>query len=148
MGNEFDTSSAVPVNDSMILRILLLTLAIAWTGCSALPGNKSPLSEKTEPTRLIRTELYYGAIPLPAWNKYLAEVVTPRFPDGLSWFDLNGQWLGRSGKVSRLPSRVLVILHEPSLDKDRKVDEARKAFTTQFDQQSVLRVSVPVEASF
>lgn len=132
----------------MIFRFLLFVALVACAGCTATLPKDRPLSEKTAPTKLIRTELYYGAIPLPAWNKYLVEEVTPRFPDGLSWFDLNGQWLGRSGKVSRLPSRVLVILHDTSADKNRKVDEVRKAFTTQFGHQSVLRVSVPVEASF
>lgn len=42
-----------------------------------------------------------------AWINFLSEVVTPRFPDGLTVFQAAGQWRGADGKIEREASFVL-----------------------------------------
>ena len=128
----------------LILGIGLMGL-IGPMGCQTAPKSLATIQK---PQQLIRTELYFAAIPLPEWNTFLEKEVTPRFPDGLSWFDVQGQWLGKAGRVVKLPSRVLVIIHSPTLEKDRSVDEIRDAFKTKYHQQSVLRVSFAASTSF
>ena len=118
------------------------------SGCSTLRPANQPLAAIQRPQILTRTELYFASVPVADWNAFLAQEVTPRFPDGLSWFDVQGQWLAKSGKVVKLPSRMLIIIHEPSAARDRAVDEIRSAFKKRYHQQSVLRVSFPAATSF
>ena len=45
-----------------------------------------------------------------AWRGFLAAEVTPRFPDGLTVLDANGQWRGDDDVILRERSKVLLIL--------------------------------------
>ncbi len=117
-------------------------------GCAAPSTETQKLAAIQRPQSLIRTELYFAAVPSSQWNAFLSSEVTPRFPDGLTWFDVQGQWLAKSGQVVKLPSRMLIIIHQPSAEKDRAIDAIRLAFKTRFQQQSVLRVSLPASTSF
>lgn len=108
----------------------------------------TPLSAVTAPVTLQRTELYFGGIARVSWDEFLAQVVTPRFPDGLTWYDAHGQWQTRTGEVTRQDSRVLILLHAPTAEKDRLVEELREEFKTRYHEISVLRADTPVTASF
>ncbi len=107
----------------------------------------------------LRTELYVavGRADDPAgpridpetWRAFLDAEVTPRFPDGFSVLDAYGQWRGReSGRIGRLDSKVIVILHPDAPDARERVEALRRAFKTRFGQDSVLRATGPVEVSF
>ncbi|MEE4299109.1 MAG: DUF3574 domain-containing protein [Pseudomonadales bacterium] len=107
----------------------------------------------------LRTELYLavGRADDPAgprideatWRAFLDAEVTPRFPDGFSVLDAYGQWRGReSGRIGRLESKVIVILHPDAEEADERIEALRRAFKTRFGQYSVLRVTGPVEVSF
>ena len=114
---------------------------------SATPS-PTPLSAVTAPVPLQRTELYFGGIARASWDDFLAQVVTPRFPDGLTWYDAHGQWQTRLGTVTRQDSRVLILIHAATPEKDRLVEELREQFKTRFHEISVLRADVAVRASF
>jgi hypothetical protein len=49
------------------------------------------------PNPMVRTELYFGAVPKDQWDNFLARVVTPLFPEGLTWYDVQGQWRAPDG---------------------------------------------------
>ena len=89
----------------------------------------------------IRTELLVGGgfqkKPL-AWEKFLDEVVTPRFP-GYSVFDAAGYW-----KKNKLPSKVVYIVHEDTEEDNRKIEEIRSIFLKDHGHESIMRVSGPV----
>ncbi len=96
--------------------------------------------------QMLRTELYFTAIDAAQWDRFLEEVVTPRFPDGLTWYDVHGQWRGASGKPEKLPSRLLIVLHSDNRNNERALVEVAAQFKRRFGY-SVLRASVKVEAS-
>ena len=73
-----------------------------------------------------------------AWRAFLAEEVTPRFPDGLTVLDANGQWRGDDDEILRERSKVLLILAPPGNDARDNIDEVADAYTSQFRQDSVL----------
>ena len=73
-----------------------------------------------------------------AWRAFLAEEVTPRFPDGLTVLDANGQWRGDDDEILRERSKVLLILAPPGGDARDNIDEIADAYTSQFRQDSVL----------
>jgi hypothetical protein len=70
------------------------------------------------------------------------EVVTPRFPAGLTIWDAAGQWRGASGKVGREKSKVLTLLHAGDSGSDRRVVEAVGEYERRFAQEAVLRERV------
>ncbi len=119
---------------------LLVGFAVLFSGC-ATSGTRSQGA-------FIRTELYFGAVDPAEWSDFLATVVTPRFPDGFSVFDMQGQWRAPSGEVRKLPSRMLVIIHGPEPGPEASIEAVRTLFKERFKQVSVLRASHPVDASF
>lgn len=98
---------------------------------------------------MARVDLFFGAgrVDRPAWARFLAQVVTPRFPDGLTSHDADGQWLGPRGLV-RERARVMVILHRPSRSADAGVEAVRAAYKARFHQSSVLRADSSACVSF
>jgi hypothetical protein len=106
-----------------------------------------------------RTELYFGrSIPSGGsvsdteWDKFLADIVTPRFPDGFTVFKAFGHYREQSGRIITEPSEVLVFLYPSNrrTSSRRKIEEIRRAYKTQFKQESVLRLDfrAPVWVSF
>lgn len=81
-----------------------------------------------------------GTISKEEWREFLAETVTPRFPDGLTVISGNGQWRDSSGEVLREGSKLLIIYAPPGEDGRRAIDEISEEYERRFDQESVLRV--------
>jgi hypothetical protein len=112
----------------MAVRALLLALLL--TGCAGdyCAGAK----------RFVVVELYFGrdGVSDAAWDGFLASVVTPRFPAGLTATDAFGQWRNsRDDKISRERSTVVTLAverYEPA-----KVAQITEAYRTMFQQQSV-----------
>lgn len=100
----------------------------------------------TDQDRPIRTELYFGWVPAVRWKQFLAREVTPLFPDGLTWFDVAGQWKAPDGEIEKEHSRLLIILYPDTRQNDQAVEKIRQQFKKRFHQQAVLRVSLKVEA--
>ena len=75
-----------------------------------------------------------------AWAAFLADTVTPRFPDGLTVVDGAGQWRDSAGVILRERSKVLIILTSPGEEGMRLTDEISQEYETRFGQESVLRV--------
>jgi hypothetical protein len=82
-----------------------------------------------------------------AWRRFLARVVTPRFPDGFMVLRGAGQWRGPCG-LAREASHVLVIFYEPSARTDQALEAIRAAYKARFRQQSVLRADGAACVSF
>jgi hypothetical protein len=96
------------------------TLAEAWFGRSTGGGQ--------------------GEVTEAEWVRFLAEEVTPRFPDGLSVLDAAGQWRGRDGALLRERSKKLEILL-PGTDASTaraRMLPVEAAWKARFSQQSVL----------
>jgi hypothetical protein len=83
-----------------------------------------------------------------AFRRFLAEVVTPRFPDGLSVVDVAGQFRSGSGVIVREPSKLLVILVPDAAAVAKKVGQIIAAYKRRFDQESVLHAEQPVCVAF
>ena len=126
---------------------LVVALLVAG-GCRAMPSASG--------TEMARTDLYFGlsradgaAVTDEQFRAFLAEVVTPRFPAGLTVLAGDGQWRDeRTGRVTREPCRVLILLHEPTATDDAAVEQIRAAYKRQFGQQSVLRADSAERVSF
>ncbi|WNG37120.1 DUF3574 domain-containing protein [Archangium violaceum] len=119
---------------------LLLALGLTVTAC----GNEETCAVGSE---LHRTELFFGldrenAEPVSEaeWQDFVDTAVTPRFKDGLTMFDADGQYLMDNGNLVHENSKVIVLLHEGSPAHSRDIDAIREEYKQRFDQESVLRV--------
>ena len=124
-----------------LLGIAVLTLA----GCEEWGEDGKACPEGTE--RWTEYQLFFGlsqsdggTISEEQWREFLADTVTPRFPDGLTVISGNGQWRDSSGEILREGSKLLIIYAPPGEDGRRAIDEISEAYERRFDQESVLRV--------
>lgn len=75
---------------------------------------------------------------------FLDKEVTPAFPDGLTWLEAHGQWMG--GKED---SYQLILLYPYSNRKaNREIEEIRGDYKRLFQQESVLRADSVEKVSF
>lgn len=95
-----------------------------------------------------RTELFFGRakpdgsmVTDEQFRSFLDEIITPRFPNGLTALPGTGQFRGSNGLVLREGS-VFVILLYPADDKhsSKRIEEIREIYRKTFAQESVLRV--------
>src|SRR5262245_20026759 len=107
----------------------------------------------------VRTELFFGsakpdggAVTEAEFKKFLDEVITPRFPDGLTLLTGLGQFRGSSGQIVQERSMLLILLYpsESARSGSEKIEEIRTLYKRQFQQESVLRVDerMPACVSF
>ncbi|WP_245654345.1 DUF3574 domain-containing protein [Streptomyces violens] len=106
----------------------------------------------------IETSLFFGTAhpdgSPPVTDKqfrgFVNEFVTPRFPDGLTVQEGEGQYRDANGTIERERSYELILFYPtgeagPS---GRKIEEIRSAYEKKFDQESVARVDDRTSVDF
>lgn len=75
-----------------------------------------------------------------AWDRFMAEVVTPAFPDGLTVLDGAGQWRGRDGRIARERAKVLLVALPGGTPAEalERLAPVRAAYRARFGQESVM----------
>ncbi|MPZ84507.1 MAG: DUF3574 domain-containing protein [Actinophytocola sp.] len=135
-----------------MIAALTLGLTSAGTAASAAPDTAPDTAAATTPGDAYkRTELYFGgSMPdgseiTPAdFELFLDKEVTPAFPDGLTWMEAHGQWMG--GKEE---SYLLILLYPPTdRHANREIEEIRTDYKRLFEQESVLRADSTDRVSF
>lgn len=104
--------------------------------------------------RLLRIDLFFGlnrpggTVSPEEFQRFVDAEVTPRFPEGLSVFDLRGQYRGRDGEITREASRLLTLFLPSDAPRHDAVEEIRARYKALFEQESVLRLDSSVCGSF
>ena len=84
------------------------------------------------------------------WQTFLADTVTPLFPDGLTVLDARGQWLDTAeGRLYRESTKVLNVL-VPAGVADAGVASVREisdVYKARFEQQAVFHTALPACAA-
>jgi hypothetical protein len=147
---------------------LTLVLSVTLAGCAHHPVSTAPVAvaptlsgDANHPVRTkgwVDTKLYFGLGPADRpekgisetqWRDFLDKQVTPRFPSGLSVVDVYGQWQGKDQPTpERLRSKMLIIDYPDTQENRDKIEAVRAAWKQQTGDQSVLRVTDPVDVSF
>ena len=137
-------------------RGLCIWAALAILAIAAAPAagaGAPPCPAGTE--RFTEYRLFFGrsqgdveVVSEKAWSAFLADEVTPRFPDGLTVLDAAGQWRADSGAIVRERTKLLLIPAEPGAAAMRRTDEIADAYKRAFGQSSVLRVVSAACVSF
>ena len=80
-----------------------------------------------------------GLVSDSAWEAFIRDVVTPRFPQGFAWFRTESQWQYATGKIVKEPGRIIELIHVPEAATEAKVVEIAEIFVKRFDQDAVGR---------
>jgi hypothetical protein len=126
------------------VKAALGALLLLMAGCAAAPPS-CPAGASTATI----AEAYFGRnvktrapVTDAEWARFMADTVTPAFPDGLTVLDGAGQWRNAAGQISREDSKVLLLVLP---GQDQATASARLAPVTavwkaRFAQDSVLTV--------
>jgi hypothetical protein len=116
---------------------LVLFLTLAAAARAQPPECHAPLKSM----RVI--DLYFGGgggarVTQRRWSRFLAQEVTPRFPDGLTVVDGAGQWREAAGKrIVRERTRIVTIAIAAGEVVADRIDTVVAAYKRRFRQKSV-----------
>lgn len=150
------------------MHYLKRTILVTAFSCVLLGAGESVFAQTAQAAPIVptpkaesffRTELYFGRskpggglVSDEDWKAFLADTVTPRFPDGFTALTGIGQYREKSGKIISEPSEVLIFFYSKRARNESrtKIEEIRGAYRKRFQQESVLRVDLPksVRVSF
>ena len=130
-------------DQSQVPQVLTDNLPVVWR---PIPGGARNGAQK-----FARTELYFGTaksdgvVTEAEFRGFVDRYVTPRFPDGLTIIEADGQFRGLDGTVVKEKSFVLILLYpfDTYESSSRRIERIRTLYKDDFDQQSVLRVDDP-----
>lgn len=126
--------------------LISLTLAAGCAHRAPAAANDAAVACPRGGDLMQRSVLYFGAaipngsdtVDAAEWQAFLDREVTPRFPDGLTWFDAHGQWRGADGQVIGESSRVLILLHGNDSEAAASIEAIRVAYKQNFAQEAVM----------
>jgi hypothetical protein len=103
----------------------------------------------------VRDVLYFGrnrpgggTVADAEWLGFLDQVVTPRFPAGVTVVEATGRWRGRSGVGEQERSEIVTLLHGGDEAARRAVAEIAAEYRRRFQQEAVLRERTATCARF
>lgn len=132
-----------------------LVLALALAGCTPATGIVPPPPAPRAEQAWVADRLFFGrSIPDGGtvsdreWAEFVRDVVTPRFPDGLTVYHGQGQWRDAQGQVQREDVTVVEIFHPAGPASDAALREIAAEYRRRFRQESVLRVRGAAQVEF
>lgn len=130
-----------------LVAVAAVAAASALAACApaVAPACTAPLRSA------LQVDLYFGR-DKPAggevsdadWARFLTEIVTPRFPDGFSVMNVDGQTREPSGRLVRERSKHLVVVVFDAPAHQAKVGEIVEIYKRRFGQYGVFRIEQPV----
>ena len=133
----------------------LLIATLAFSGCLAVHSESITPVERSSGPNTTLDRLYFGRdihgsgqVSEAQWAAFLAEVVTTRFPAGLTVWRSEGQWRDKTGMIVHEPGFVLELLDPGDAASDRAVTEIIAEYKRRFEQEAVLRMRSRVDAQF
>jgi hypothetical protein len=125
---------------------------VAVVACAGRPAPKAaPAPAATAAcavgdTAMVRDVVYFGrnrpgggTVSDADWQRFLDEVVTPRFPYGLTVVDATGQWRGQSGVVEQERSEIVTVFHGGDAASRQAIADVAAEYKRRFQQEAVLR---------
>jgi hypothetical protein len=127
-------------------------LVLVLSACAARPA--VPPGEPAAAT-MVADRLFLGreipgggVVSDAEWVAFLEEVVTPRFPEGLTVWRAEGQWRDPQGITVREPVMVLEVLYPHGSEAESSIAEIAEEYRRRFRQDAVLRVTEDARVRF
>lgn len=126
---------------------LLAGIALSGACTPAAPAAPTPVDCRS---RVSREVLYFGRligdtgmVSDSAWERFVAEVITPAFPEGFSVMSGVGQWRGADGKVISEPNKMVIFATPGSPETEAALLRIGERYRTLFGQEAVLHEHSP-----
>ena len=96
---------------------------------------------------VVRFELFFGldhadgrSVSPEDWDAFLADAITPRFPQGLSVLEIKGQWQRPDGVIERENTKLVMLVRPPPIEEGMAlVNEISREYARRFEQDPVFR---------
>ena len=123
-------------------RLMLAVTAFALASCASQTATRCGTNEQPAiiETLYFGTSTPDGVVSDEQWAGFLRDVVTPRFPQGLTTWTASGQWRSQHGGLTREDSHVLNLVHPDDATTEKSVRELVADYKHRFRQEAVLRV--------
>lgn len=126
-----------------------IVAASLLVGCAAAQGDSCAAGEsRASDTLYFGTAAPGGVVTREEWDRFLREVVTPRFPQGFTQWDASGQWRSADGAIVREATHVLLVVHPADPQAEANVRAIAAEYKSRFGQEAVLRVRSEACVSF
>src|SRR5262245_4641790 len=138
---------------------LAVMLSVATAASCVQPPPEHALSPSCllpEQQPMMVAELFFGLgiagrepLTEPEWAEFVAQTITPNFPDGFTVFDGQGQWRDpRTGRIAGERTKVLLVAAKSEPDLARRLSAVVDVYKTRFHQQLVGLISTEACANF
>jgi hypothetical protein len=121
---------------------MAIAAAVILAGCATSPGPACLAGERRSVDELLYfgTGMANGVVTDEQWAAFLRDVVTPRFPDGLTTWPASGQWRAGDGSLTLENTHVLNLVHAADDATEKAVQAIIADYKDRFRQEAVLRV--------
>jgi len=133
--------------------LLAISAALGLGACANSPvlvpaAVSAPTLACAKGQQPMRSDWLYFGVPTAqgdgghdTWGAFVDEVITPRFPDGMTMWPASGQWKPAHGATVRESSMVLNVVHWPDAKSEAAIVAVVDLYKKRFHRESVLRVS-------
>lgn len=133
----------------------LLAVSLLWLAF-ALPAIDAARAAGMAPPEpnAVQSTLYFGlksedgsGVSEQAWTRFLADVITPRFPGGLTVLQAYGQSGGKSAKADEVlaeTTKVLIVVHPNTAEAAKALAEIKAEYKTRFKNLGVFHTDAAV----
>jgi len=131
---------------SLVFAGLSVVTAIAFAVSPAATALRHEGSGSLSQQASVSDRLYFGRkhpggiVTETEWASFLADVVTPRFPQGLTVWAADGQWRDSAYRINREPTFVLEVVHPSQASADAALKSIVAEYRRRFAQESVFWV--------
>jgi Protein of unknown function (DUF3574) len=130
-------------------RLVEATAVAVSLGACAQPGTPAVCNAPLKPA--LEIGLYFGRdrqgggeVSEAEWASFLGDTVTPRFPDGLSVLNVEGQARDPAGRIVRERTKLLIVVVFDAPARQGRIREIVEAYNSRFGQHGVFRSEHPV----
>lgn len=127
----------------------LVVMLFLFGGCAGrmavLPGGSAAVLDRLYFGRAMPNG---GEVSDDGWRTFLRESITPRFPNGLTYWAADGQWRDSTGLIVRERSFVLELLHDGVPARDSAIGIIIADYRSRFQQEAVLWMRGAVTVRF
>ncbi|MDP1545262.1 MAG: DUF3574 domain-containing protein [Anaerolineales bacterium] len=90
-----------------------------------------------------------GTVTDSSWATFMQQSITPRFPNGFTVWEAEGQWQGSEKAIVREQTFVVEIIHPAdSVDVGTAIKQIIDEYKRRYRQESVLHVITPAKADY
>jgi len=118
-----------------------ILIALALAGCASVQQAACPAGQE----RLKTAQLFFGqqingksSVSDADFHQFVEDELTPRFPDGLTVLNADGQWRAAGNPLVRDASKVVLIVLPSRGDASSRIEAVQGAYKRRFRQDSVL----------